>query len=183
MTQSGTGWRRTGLLVTRLEECYSITFMTFPPSEHNHANCTGELLSRAEKLCARRGARLTDQRRDVLACVARSHAAVGAYELIERLADHGPRPAPITVYRALDFLVAHGLVHKIESRNAYVACSHSHEGMPAALLLCEGCGTVAELDAPETFAALSKRAAGQGFTAERMVLELAGTCDHCAAAA
>jgi Fur family zinc uptake transcriptional regulator len=138
------------------------------------------LLTRAEKLCARRGARLTEQRRDVLASVARNHAAVGAYEIIERMADHGPRPAPITVYRALDFLVAHGLVHKIESRNAYVACSHSHEGTPAALLLCDACGAVAEFDAPETFTSLSRRAAGHGFKAERMVLELAGKCDHCA---
>ena len=166
--------------MTRHSKCYIVTFMTFPPSEHDHAHCTGELLTRAEKLCARRGARLTEQRRDVLASVARNHAAVGAYEIIERMADHGPRPAPITVYRALDFLVAHGLVHKIESRNAYVACSHSHEGTPAALLLCDACGAVAEFDAPETFTSLSRRAAGHGFKAERMVLELAGKCDHCA---
>ena len=116
--------------------------------------------------------------------MARSHAAVGAYEVIERMADHGPRPAPITVYRALDFLVAHGLVHKIESRNAYVACSHSHEGTPAALLLCEGCGAVAEFDAPETFTRLEPaRCRAQWFKAERMVLELAGKCDHCASLA
>jgi Fur family zinc uptake transcriptional regulator len=157
--------------------------MTFQSSEHDHGHCTGELLARAEKLCLRRGARLTAQRRDVLASVARSHAAVGAYEVIERMADHGPRPAPITVYRALDFLVAHGLVHKIESLNAYVACSHAHEGTPAALLLCDGCGAVAEFDAPDTFMALSRRAAGHGFKADRMVLELAGKCDHCAAQA
>ena len=157
--------------------------MNFPDPRHDHDHCTADLVKRAERICERRGSRLTTQRRDVLDCVAQSHQAAGAYEIIERMAANGPRPAPITVYRALDFLVAHGLVHKIESRNAYVACSHSHEGMPAALLLCEGCGTVAEIDAPETFAALSKRAATQGFTAERMVLELAGTCDHCAAAA
>src|SRR5262245_21314553 len=102
--------------------------MLFQTAHHDHDHCTGELLARAEQMCTRRCARLTAQRRDVLECVARSHAAVGAYEVIERMADHGPRPAPITVYRALDFLVAHGLVHKIESRNAYVACSHSHEG-------------------------------------------------------
>jgi Fur family zinc uptake transcriptional regulator len=154
--------------------------MSFQSSEHDHGHCTDELLARAEKLCARRGARLTEQRRDVLASVARNHAAVGAYEVIERMADHGPRPAPITVYRALDFLVAHGLVHKIESRNAYVACSHSHEGTPAALLLCDGCGAVAEFDVPETFTSLSRRAAGHGFKTERMVLELAGKCELCA---
>ena len=157
--------------------------MSFHTPQHDHRSCTEELLVRAESLCARRGARLTGQRRDVLECVARSHAAVGAYEVIERMADHGPRPAPITVYRALDFLVAHGLVHKIESRNAYVACSHSHEDIPAALLVCEGCGVVSELDASETFQSLDRRAKGQGFKSERMVLELAGKCGDCAKAA
>ena len=92
--------------------------------------------------------------------MAQSHSAVGAYDIIERMAEHGPRPAPITVYRALDFLLAHGLVHKIESRNAFVACSHSHEGQPAALLICETCGTVSELDAPEVFRAHHRE--GQG---------------------
>src|SRR5690242_15561534 len=81
MTRSAIGWPPTGLGMTRREKCYTITFMTFQPSEHDHAHCTDELLTRAEKLCARRGARLTEQRRDVLASVARNHAAVGAYEI------------------------------------------------------------------------------------------------------
>ncbi len=155
----------------------------FPAPHHNHAHCTAELISRAERTCERRGSRLTGQRREVLACVARSHAAVGAYDIIERMAEQGPRPAPITVYRALEFLLAHGLVHKIESRNAFVACSHAHEGQPAALLICEGCGTVAELDAADAFAAVSAAAAAQGFLQARTVIEMAGTCAACARAA
>src|SRR5687767_5816975 len=122
--------------------------MSFPAPHHNHAECTADLLSRAERVCERRGSRLTDGRRDVLACVASSHSVAGAYDIIERMAAQGPRPAPITIYRALDFLLAHGLVHKIESRNAFVACSHPHGDEPAALLICEGCGMVSELDAP-----------------------------------
>ena len=157
--------------------------MTFPSPEHNHDACTADLLTRAERLCERRGARLTDQRRDVLACVAQSHAAVGAYDVIERMAHLRARPAPITVYRALDFLQAHGLVHKIESRNAFIACSHPHDGEPAALLICEACGTVAEVDAPEAFASLHSRARAQGFSPERAVIEMSGHCGHCAEAA
>lgn len=157
--------------------------MDFPSAHHNHEKCTAELLSRAERTCERRGSRLTGQRRDVLNCVAQSHAAVGAYDIIERMAGRGPRPAPITVYRALDFLLAHGLVHKIESRNAFVACSHPHEGRPAALLICEACGTVAELDAPDAFAAMSAAAAARGFSEIHTVIEMAGTCAACAGAA
>ena len=153
--------------------------MSFPAPHHNHAKCTAELLSRAERTCERRGSRLTGQRRDVLNCVAQSHSAVGAYDIIERMAGHGPRPAPITVYRALDFLEAHGLVHKIESRNAFVACTHPHDGQPAAMLVCERCGLVAELDAPEMFGALQSVAKAQGFDVRRSVVELTGLCSTC----
>lgn len=157
--------------------------MTFPDPQHNHDRCTADLVRRAERICERRGSRLTAQRRDVLDCVAQSHQAAGAYEIIERMAASGPRPAPITVYRALDFLLAHGLVHKIESRNAFIACSHAHEDEPAALLICEACGIVAELDSADTFAGLAKQAAAQGFKAERTVIEMSGRCSHCVGSA
>jgi Fur family zinc uptake transcriptional regulator len=157
--------------------------MSFPESHHNHAQCTADLLGRAERTCERRGSRLTAQRREVLNCVAESHNAVGAYEIIERMAIHGPRPAPITVYRALDFLLAHGLVHKVESRNAYVACSHTHDGGPTALLVCESCGLVSELDAPELFSKLESSAKAQGFAPQRCIVEMTGRCGACSEAA
>lgn len=157
--------------------------MLFPELHHNHTKCTTDLLDRAERTCERRGSRLTAQRRDVLGCVARSHSAVGAYDIIERMAEQGARPAPITVYRALEFLQAHGLVHKIESRNAFVACSHAHEGQPAAMLICETCGTVAELDAAEIFAGLKAAATAQGFTGHHAIVEMTGLCSTCARAA
>jgi Fur family zinc uptake transcriptional regulator len=156
--------------------------MTFLDPHHDHAHCTADLIARAERTCERRGSKLTGQRREILSSVAQSHSAVGAYDIIERMAEHGPRPAPITVYRALDFLLAHGLVHKIESRNAFVACSHSHEGQPAALLICEACGTVAELDAPEIFERIAQRAKAQKFSPAHTVIEMSGTCGSCARA-
>jgi Fur family zinc uptake transcriptional regulator len=104
---------------------------------------------------------------------------VGAYDIIERMAAKGTRPAPITVYRALDFLLAHGLVHKIESRNAFIACSHAHEGQPAALLICENCGIVAELDAPEIFERITAKAIAQKFSPSHTLIEMSGTCSAC----
>lgn len=154
--------------------------MTFLDPHHDHSHCTSDLIARAERTCERRGSKLTGQRRDILSCVAQGHSAVGAYDIIERMAMHGNRPAPITVYRALDFLLAHGLVHKIESRNAFVACSHSHDGQPAALLICETCGTVAELDAPEIFRDIAEKAMAQNFTPNRTLIEMSGTCNACA---
>jgi Fur family zinc uptake transcriptional regulator len=157
--------------------------MSFPHPQHDHGHCTADLVKRAERICERRGSRLTAQRREVLSCVAQSHQATGAYDIIDRMAATGARPAPITVYRALDFLLAHGLVHKIESRNAFIACSHAHEGEPTALLICEQCGLVAELDASDTVDGLNRKAAAQGFVPSRAVVELTGRCAYCAKAA
>jgi Fur family transcriptional regulator, zinc uptake regulator len=146
---------------------------------HDHQHCTAELIARAERTCERRGSRLTGQRREVLACVAQSHTAVGAYDVIERMAANGPRPAPITVYRALEFLMNHGLIHKIESRNAFVACSHAHDDAPAALIVCQACGMVEELDVPEAFAIANRAASGAGFAPGRTLIEMTGTCAPC----
>lgn len=155
--------------------------MSFPSPKHDHHRCTANIVAHAEQVCARTGARLTGQRRDVLVCVAESHQAVGAYEIIERMAAHGPRPAPITVYRALEFLQAQNLVHKIESRNAYVACAEQHEDAPAALLICETCGNVSEVLDRKAGEGLADAARAQGFTVKHAVVELSGHCAHCQA--
>ena len=95
----------------------------------------------AEALCAQRGQRLTPIRRKVLAALLGTHKPLGAYDIIERLALKGPRPAPITAYRALEFLRENGLVHRIESRNAFVACVHNHAASALVVfLICERCG-------------------------------------------
>ncbi len=153
--------------------------MPFPTPQHDHARCTAEIVAHAEQVCAGKGVRLTGQRRDILVCVAESHKAVGAYDIIERMAAHGPRPAPITVYRALDFLQAHNLVHKIESRNAYVACSEAHDDAPTALLICEGCGNVAEVLDRRAADGLAGAARRQGFAVHHAVVELSGLGSHC----
>ena len=109
-----------------------------------------------------------------------SHKPLGAYELIDRLAARGARPAPITIYRALDFLLEQGLVHRIESRNAFIACIRPHDGAePVVFLICERCGTVGEAGSAATAKALDAAARAARFTPKTRVIEIAGICAHC----
>ena len=98
----------------------------FPTPGHDHERCASDAIAHAEAICAARKERLTPIRRRVLEALLASHQPLGAYELIDRLAVRGARPAPITIYRALDFLREQGLVHRIESRNAFIACVQNH---------------------------------------------------------
>ncbi|GLK81890.1 transcriptional repressor [Methylopila turkensis] len=155
----------------------------FAAPGHDHDACAQDVIARAERLCSARGARLTDMRRRVLEALAADHAPAGAYEVIERVTRAGERaPAPITVYRALDFLLAHGLAHRIESRNAFVACNHEHGAggsEPVVFLICERCGAVGEASSPGFSAALEALARAAGFHARAPVIEIAGDCAHC----
>src|SRR5258707_13480562 len=117
----------------------------FPGPHHDHDRCSSEAMAIAEAQCLEQGRRLTPIRRHVLGVVLGSTKPLGAYEIMERLAPQGPRPAPITVYRALEFLRANSLVHRIESRNAFIACVHNHAAAdPVVFLICERCGSVGE---------------------------------------
>lgn len=122
-------------------------------------------------------------RRSVLAELLASHQPLGAYDLIDRLATHGARPAPVTVYRALDFLRAQGLVHRIESRNAFIACVHNHaSGDPVVFLICERCGVVGEAAAAAVAETIRNASRVAGFTPKTPVIEILGVCGHCQAA-
>ena len=141
----------------------------------------------AEALCAEHGQRLTPIRRKVLAALLASHKPLGAYEIIDRLAAAkgprpGPRPAPITAYRALEFLRENGLVHRIESRNAFIACVHNHAaGALVVFLICERCGAVGEASSAEVTSTLTSAARAAGFTPKSPVIEISGICTHCRA--
>lgn len=150
----------------------------FPAPGHDHGSCTSLALAHAERLCAARAQRLTDMRRQVLEALLTSHNPLGAYEIMERL---GPkRPAPITVYRALEFLRDNGLVHRIESRNSFVACVHSHVGNdPVVFLICEHCGAVGEAPGGAAADALKASCRAAGFIPKSPVIEIAGICSHC----
>ena len=147
--------------------------------DHDHALCIDAALDRAALLCSRRGARLTRLRRRVLELVWQGHSAVKAYDLLGAL-DRGAGTAkPPTVYRALDFLMAHGLVHRLESLNAYVGCPQPDAPHDGQFLICDACGIVNEFAAPAIEAAIAGEAADQGFAIEQRTLEVRGVCRSC----
>jgi Fur family zinc uptake transcriptional regulator len=151
----------------------------FPRSGHNHDHCVAAALSAAEAVCARAGQRLTALRRRVLELVWASHRPVGAYALLDELKKDGRGAAPPTVYRALDFLLGCGLIHRIESLNAYVGCSHPGEAHLTQFLICRSCGTAAELDDKRLGEVIGRSATAHGFSIASRVIELSGVCAAC----
>ena len=156
----------------------------FHAPDHDHDRCTADALKHAEALCAERSQRLTPIRRRVLEVLLESHRPLGAYEIMDRVAAGGGRPAPITIYRALDFLRDNGLVHRIESRNAFVACVGNHpSGDLVVFLICERCGAVGEASSRAVADQLKAAARAAGFTPRAPVIEVGGICSHCRQAA
>lgn len=152
---------------------------TFPADGHDHRRCIELALDRAEAVCRRRRAKLTALRRRVLELVWSSHEPVGAYELLKRLRRERENAVPPTVYRALEFLLRHGLIHRIESRNAFVGCVFAGEMHAGHFLICRDCGTAAELLDPKISEAIASGAAGVGFVVQDDTVEVAGLCPNC----
>jgi len=155
--------------------------MTFPSPSHDHAHCIAAALDAAERECQRQGARLTELRRRVLTLVWESHCPIGAYALLDRLGRDGRAAAPPTVYRALEFLLGHGLIHRVPSRNGYIGCPHPESPHAGRILLCQRCGRASELDAPGLDQAIAAASAAQGFLAHQHSLEIEGLCPACRA--
>ena len=149
---------------------------------HDHGRCAADALRHAEATARREGLRLTEQRKAVLAALLESHVPASAYDVIDRLADgQGRRPAPMTVYRALDFLVEHRFAHRIESRNAYVACDRGADcaGATTLFLLCERCGAAGEASSADLSRVLSEVTDRVGFRLSAPVMEIRGLCANC----
>ncbi|WP_028536459.1 Fur family transcriptional regulator [Paludibacterium yongneupense] len=138
-------------------------------------------LSQAERHCAQRGCRLTELRRRVLELVLRHDGVVKAYQVLADLQRERGPAAPPTVYRALDFLVEQGLLHRVEALNGFIVCEHfecHHDGL---FLVCQDCGRVLELDAAQGLSSLCAATAQLGFTIAPQNLVLTGTCKACLA--
>src|SRR5690625_385987 len=151
----------------------------FSPAAHDHAACLAEALRSAELLCHQRGARLTPIRRRVLELIWSEHRPYGAYELLEKLQAERGRVAPPTVYRALDFLLAQGLIHRIESLSAFVGCPRPHDNHNGQFFICEGCGATAEVADRATADRIDASARELGFTVSHRIVEVRGHCADC----
>ncbi|WP_439111319.1 Fur family transcriptional regulator [Lentibacter sp.] len=143
---------------------------------HDHAHCKATSMAAAEALCAARKLQLTPARKRVLEILLEAHAALGAYDVLARLAAEGLGSKPPVAYRALGFWVEQGLVHRIEKLNAYVACAHPGREHDAAFMICRDCGLVAET---ESVAPLGQSAGAAGFQIESVVIEAEGLCPKC----
>jgi Fur family zinc uptake transcriptional regulator len=147
------------------------------------------VLERAEALCHTRGVQLTPLRRDVLRLVLEAEAPIGAYALLDQLKASRAKAAPPTVYRALDFLLEQGLIHRLERLNAFMGCNEALEGHSAhhdhahdhahQFLICRGCGMTREISDHGVAEAISAAAAKAGFSAARATVEIEGFCGKC----
>ena len=146
-------------------------------------------LERAEVLCQTRGVQLTPLRRDVLRLVLEAEAPIGAYALLDQLKASRAKAAPPTVYRALDFLLEQGLIHRLERLNAFMGCNEALEGHgvhhdhghdhPHQFLICRGCGMTREISDHAVAEAIIAAAAKAGFSAARTTVEIEGYCAKC----
>lgn len=153
--------------------------MTNAFDRHDHGHCIARTVAAVEAICVRRGLRLTAPRRRALEILLEEHRALGAYDVLGRMAAEGFGAHPPVVYRALDFLVEHGFAHRIEGISAFVACPWPERPHSPAFLICLGCRAVAEADASEA-ETLAPEADEVGFRIERTVVEAQGLCPACA---
>ena len=147
------------------------------------ADAVARSLAKAEALCRGRRVALTPIRRQVLELVLKAGRPVGAYALLGELERALGKAMPPTVYRALDFLMEQGFVHKIESQNAFIACldlDHAHRSQ---FIICNACGRTVELLDDTLSASLDARAAELGFEVTQQVVEIRGVCADCRAKA
>lgn len=151
-----------------------------PDAGHDHDHCVAGALDAAQAACRESGERLTPLRRRILELVWASHGPVKAYELLDRLRQDLPRAQPVTVYRALDFLMAQGLVHRIESRNAFIGCGAPGSAHRGQFLICRGCSTAAEIADPDVARLLATQARELGFSQTEQTVEVHGLCPDCA---
>ncbi len=152
--------------------------LAFAP--HDHAQCAGDVMAFAVALG---GVRLTPVRKRTLQILLEAHRALGAYDVLERLAAEGFGNQPPVAYRALEYLEEQGLAHRIRRLNAFTACMHPGEAHAPSFLICRACHAVAEAPGRLVAQALAEAALAVGFTVERATVEALGLCPGCAMAA
>ena len=152
-------------------------------AQHDHEACVAHALADAERICLTRGTKLTAGRRRVLELIWESHEVVSAYQLLEAMQRDDPKAKPPTVYRALEFLQENGLVHRIESMNGFTRCEDPGHANIGQFLICTGCSSVSELQAPKLVELLDAACVEHGFKAHAHTIEVRGRCRDCAAAA
>jgi len=150
--------------------------------KHDHDTCIQEALQNAKQICQVKGGVLTDIRRQVLELIWRNHHPVKAYDIIEKFKPSERTQGaakPTTIYRALEFLLEKGLIHRVESLNAFIGCSnplHVHELI---LLICKKCENVQERSAERVMESIKTELQQAHFMAHSKIIEIHGVCERC----
>lgn len=147
--------------------------------KHDHHHCIENAIEIAESICEKNGLRFTKIRRRVLQLIWNNHEAIKAYDILEMLQKEDISAKPPTAYRALDFLLEHGFIHRIESLNSYIGCPHPEEAHNFQLLICKQCGLVKEMDKVELSSSLEEYAKEFEFKLFSQVIEVQGLCKTC----
>jgi Fur family zinc uptake transcriptional regulator len=136
-------------------------------------------VNKAKSFCEQKGARFTHLREKVYSLLLKEEGAVGAYELLDTLRLTETNAKPATIYRTLDFLLEFGLIHRLESTNAFVACHHFDCNHPVQFLICDNCGEVKEIQSAGLKETLDKQAESLGFKVAKQTIEAHGLCSTC----
>ena len=146
---------------------------------HHHVDDGDAFVAEVERACEARGLRLTPIRAHALRLIADAGRPIKAYELLDRMKATHDAAAPPTVYRALDFLLEHGFIHKLESINAYVACHHPEQAHQVPFLICDRCASAEEVCDARVAELIEAQAEALGFRPLAQTLEVHGLCKRC----
>ena len=145
----------------------------------NHKISIDEALKKAEIICNKKGVKLTKLRKKVLTLILKNHGYVKAYDLLNDLKKNDASAKPPTVYRSLDFLMEHGFIHKIQSLNAFVGCSHPDEHEDCYFLICKECKNIEECCSNKVKKVLTSTSGKNNFSPNQVTLEITGICQDC----
>ena len=153
----------------------------FLKPDHTHSKCVNEAQERFEQAASQSDKRPGVYVREVFDVLLGQHRAFSAYEIVKEMQARGKKLRPIQVYRALEALSELGNIHRIESKNAYIACHNGNQCSQPQLLICESCDRVAEINSDPIERLISKTADASGFVLQGRQVELFGLCPSCAA--
>lgn len=149
-------------------------------SNHDHSRCESAAIERAKAVCDQQTVKLTPIREAVLKIIWQHHKPMGAYDIVDRLPEvFGKRVLAPTVYRAIDFLLSLGLIHRIASLNAYIGCPFPGSRHSDIFLICRNCNIAAECSAESVNSAIAITAEKSGFIMDSQSIEVLGLCPKC----
>ncbi len=147
---------------------------------HDHKECSKTVIEHAKEVCRKGSLNLTPIRKKVLEIVASNHKPARAYDLLAKLKEGGFSDKPPTVYRALDFLIEHKMVHKLNTINAYVACFNNETEEVSCFLICEKCQDIEEFQDEGIIKAIANISKSKNIDVRNINLEISFKCDQCA---